>query len=158
MVWAVTWYVQWRTLTSLLCQASSLPWAPLPTPQWRGLSEPLLWVDCTAGPAAPVVKMWNKALALQYNSWCHQEAAWSITFGRHASKLIENYIFGILTSRAINWYIYGSNRGRGGGGGPGGVLVSLVQIFSGPLPRSSDISSESSAQVQLIGTLLEQIG
>ena len=30
-------------------------------------------------------------------------------------------MFGILTSRAIDWYVYGSNRG-GGGGFPGGVL------------------------------------
>jgi hypothetical protein len=31
---------------------------------------------------------------------------------------VKNYIFEILTSRAINWYIYGSNQGGLGWGGP----------------------------------------
>ena len=30
-----------------------------------------------------------------------------------AVKSIRNYIFGILTSRAVNWYIYESNPGGG---------------------------------------------
>jgi hypothetical protein len=46
---------------------------------------------------------------------------------------IKNYIFGILTSRAINWYIYESN--PGGGGGPM-WLIFLGGFSSGPLPRN----------------------
>ena len=37
-------------------------------------------------------------------------------------KSINNHIFGILTSRAFNWYMYGSNA-IGGDGGLGGVRV-----------------------------------
>ena len=57
-------------------------------------------------------------------------------------------------SRAIHWYIYESNR-RGG-------VQSFLDPPSKNLPGHSyenlNISSESSAQTQSIGTLFEQIG
>ena len=51
-----------------------------------------------------------------------------------------------------------------GGGGEGGDLSFLdppvppLQKFTGPLLQNFNISSESSAQAQSIGTLFEQIG
>jgi len=45
-------------------------------------------------------------------------------------KSIKNYIFEILTSRAVDWYIYGSNRGGGGGLSPDGFLVFLRGVSS----------------------------
>ena len=60
-------------------------------------------------------------------------------------------------SRAIHWYIYESNRRGGGPRGPeffGPPLQSLL----GHSYETLNISSESSAQTQSIGTLFEQIG
>jgi len=39
-----------------------------------------------------------------------------LNFWTACKNLDINYIFGILTSRAFDWYMYGSN-GRGGAGG-----------------------------------------
>ena len=67
-------------------------------------------------------------------------------FGRACVKLIKNYVLEILMSRAIDWNISESNRK---GGGP--------EIFGPPSFGHSyeilNISSESSAQIQSIGTL-----
>jgi len=71
-------------------------------------------------------------------------------------KSITIYIFGILMSRAIDWYIYESNR-KGGGSGKG-VFGAPLQKITGPLLQNLIISSEFSAQTQSIGTLFEQIG
>ena len=76
--------------------------------------------------------------------------------------MIKIYIFGILASRASNWYIYGSNR-RGGGewGGAGGGQTFLdppSRKLLGHYYEILNMSSESSAQAQSIGTLFEQIG
>ena len=46
-------------------------------------------------------------------------------------KSIKNYIYGILASRAIDWYIYGSNW-RGGWGGSE-FFGPPLQNFPGPL-------------------------
>ena len=71
------------------------------------------------------------------------------------------YVFEILASRAIDWYIYGSNR-RGGveGGVRGGpdLFRPPSKIALGHSYEILNISSESSAQAQSIGTLFEQIG
>ena len=40
-------------------------------------------------------------------------------------KSTKNDIFGILTSRAFDWYMYGNQRRGGGGGSQGGVRVFL---------------------------------
>ena len=45
-----------------------------------------------------------------------QEPAGYVTVGRHVSISIRT-IFGVLTSRAIDWYMYGFNRGMRGVGG-----------------------------------------
>eukprot|EP00983_Pelagomonas_calceolata_P018902 594914-Pelagomonas_calceolata.AAC.1 len=55
---------------------------------------------------------------------------------------IKDYRFGILGSRAIDWYMYGSDPRRGGGlsGGENGLLKNLghpLQNFSGPLLHTS---------------------
>jgi hypothetical protein len=42
---------------------------------------------------------------------CRKHNFWTTRF-----KSIKNYIFGILTLRAIDLFMYGSNRGGGGGG------------------------------------------
>ena len=76
-------------------------------------------------------------------------------------KSIRNHIFVILTSRAIDWYIYGSNRGEAGWGGPPvGVLVwgGCLQLFLGNFHKILNISPESSAQAQSIATLFERVG
>jgi hypothetical protein len=73
-------------------------------------------------------------------------------------KLIKNYIFGILTSRAIDWYIYGLNRGGVGWGGPPMWLYYFwggLQFLLGHFHGFLKISSESLAQAQSIGTLFE---
>jgi hypothetical protein len=76
-------------------------------------------------------------------------------------KSIRNHIFVILTSRAIDWYIHGSNRGGGGGVVPRrvfrflqGVSCLLMGHFHGIL----NVSSESLAQAQSTASLFEQIG
>ena len=65
------------------------------------------------------------------------------------------YIFGILASRAINWYYMGP---IGGGGVRGGseFFGPPLQHFTGPLPRIFNVPP--AAQAQSIGTLFEQIG
>jgi hypothetical protein len=78
---------------------------------------------------------------------------WKLNFWTARVKSIKYHIVGILASRAIDWYMYGSNW-RGGGLGFGGV----PQFFCWPLPQNFNIPSESSAPSQSIGTLFEQIG
>jgi len=54
-------------------------------------------------------------------------------------KPIKYLTFEILTSRATDWYIYGSNWGGGGGGWSSGVDLFFyegLQFYSGPLPRN----------------------
>jgi len=51
-----------------------------------------------------------------------------LNFWTACKNLDINYIFGILTSRAFDWYMYGSNR-RGEGGGWG------VRVFRPPPPK-----------------------
>jgi len=67
----------------------------------------------------------------------NQEGVGSITFGPHVSKSIRFYTFGILASRAIDWYIQESNPGGGGGGVVPRCGYSFLggglQFFSGPL-------------------------
>jgi len=94
------------------------------------------------------------ASVLHYSPFQQKALVNIITFGRHVS--IRIYIFGILSSIDIDWYIY-MGPIRGGGGSPGGV-----QIFRGGLQKSLgqfseilNISSESSAQAQSIGTQME---
>ena len=87
----------------------------------------------------------------------HQEGVG--TFGRHMSNRL-NFIYSeFLSSRAIDWYIYESN--------PGGVGVGVVPrcgysffggspiFFLGHSHGVLNISLESSAQAQSIGTLFE---
>ena len=65
-----------------------------------------------------------------------------------------------MTSRAINWYIYESNRG-GGGVFPDGFLVfsgGFSSFFLGHFHGIFKDLSESSAQAQPIATHFEQIG
>jgi len=74
-------------------------------------------------------------------------------------KSIKFCIFGILASRAIDWYMYELNPG----GGWGGVVPRCgysffgggLQFFLGHSHGILNISSESSAQAQSIGTLFE---
>ena len=86
-----------------------------------------------------------------------------LNFWTACKNLDINYIFGILTSRAFDWYMYGSN-GRGGGGGGSEFFRPPLSSsppskrFIGPLLRNLKISSKSLAQAQSIGTLFEQIG
>ena len=61
-------------------------------------------------------------------------------------------------SRAIDWYIYESNREGGGWGGGPEFFRPPLQKFTGSLLQNLIILSESSAQAQSIGTLLGQIG
>ena len=85
----------------------------------------------------------------------HQEASESIPFGRHVQIPIE--FIGILTSRAVDWYMYGSkwrgSRGGGVGGGAQKKFWTPLQNFSGTLARNFNISLKSSAQAQSMGTL-----
>ena len=72
------------------------------------------------------------------------------------AKSIKIYIFGILASRAIDWYIYMSQ--IGGGGGVQSFLDPPSKNLLGHPYEILNISSESSAQTKSIGTLFEQIG
>jgi len=65
-----------------------------------------------------------------------------------------------MVHRPIDWYIYESNPGGGGWGGPTTWFWVGLQFISGPLPRNFKHirSSESSAQAQSIAPLFEQIG
>ena len=73
-------------------------------------------------------------LASKYlEAW--QEAAGSITFGRHVQIPIK-IIFGILTLRAFDWYIYGFDRKGGSGGGGSRVFRPPLEKFTGPLLRN----------------------
>ena len=75
-------------------------------------------------------------------------------------KSIRNHIFVILTSRAIDWYIHGSNQGGGGGGPITGCLVFCGRspVYFCHFQESLNLSSEFLAQAQSIATLFEQIG
>ena len=59
-----------------------------------------------------------------------QKPAGCVAFGRYVSISMKNYILGILTLRAIDWYMYGSNQGRWGVGGP----PRGVQVLGGGSP------------------------
>jgi len=54
-------------------------------------------------------------------------------------NLIIDYMFGILTSKAIDWYIYESILRGSGGGSFGGArkFGGGIQKFSGPLPTNN---------------------
>jgi len=72
----------------------------------------------------------------RYPGGCRKHNFWTARV-----KSTENYIFGILMSRAIDWYMYiWVKLGRGEvGRTPGGVLSFFaggLQFFSGPLPRN----------------------
>ena len=69
-------------------------------------------------------------------------------------NLIKNQIFGILASRAIERYMYGSNWGRGGQGGSE-FLGTPPQKFSSF--EHLNIYLEPSAQDQSIGILSEKL-
>ena len=87
------------------------------------------------------------------------EASESIFFWT-ACRLSVRNMFGILTSRVIDWYRYGSNRGGGGVGWSfGGVIVILGEFSSFFLDHGILIVlPESSAQAQSIATPFNQIG
>ena len=88
-----------------------------------------------------------------------QEGVGSITLERHVSNRLKFYKFGFLASRAIDWYVYESNPGgRGVGWSPDVVIVFLgggSSFFLGHSHGVLNISLESSAQAQSIGTLFE---
>ena len=88
-----------------------------------------------------------------------QEAAESITFGRHLSNRLR-FIYSESWRRELSIGINMSRIREGGGVSPDVILVlgGGDQFFPGPLPRNFNISSESSAQAQSIATLFEQIG
>jgi hypothetical protein len=70
-------------------------------------------------------------------------------------KSIKLLIFGILAPRAIDWYIYGSNRRRGGSGRVQSFLDPSSKTLLVHSYKTLNISSESSAQAQSIGTLFK---
>ena len=98
-----------------------------------------------------------------------QEAPGSLTFGRHVSNRLR-IRYSEFSHRELSMdiyiyiYMYGSNQRGGGGEGSGGIRV----FWTLPCPPSKNllghsykilnISAESSAQAQSIGTLFEQIG
>jgi len=64
-----------------------------------------MWVDYEGGRGGLEI-LWG------CSGGCRKHNFWTALV-----KSIKIYIFGILASRAINWYIYGSNRRKGVRGG-----------------------------------------
>jgi len=135
--------------------SSASSWAASPSAASHGL-----WA------ASPSAREWGFKNRARGSHWhngrpflkvpSNQEAGTNATFGRHVSN---HYIFGILSSRSVDWYMYGYNPRRGGGARGG-------TFFWGWSPKKdfghfyglSNISSDSWAQAQSIHTLFEQIG
>ena len=86
-----------------------------------------------------------------------QEGVGSITFGRHVSNRLK-CIYTESWRRELLIGIFMDPIGGGGEGGGSEFLGPPLQKFTGPLLQNFNISSESSAQAQSIGTLFEQIG
>jgi hypothetical protein len=95
-----------------------------------------------------------------------QEAPVSIFIGQHVSNWLKLYIRGPFVESCRLIYVRVHSEGREGGGQSEGGGVSFLDPGSGPplknvlghSYKTLNISAESLAQAQLIGTLFEQTG
>jgi hypothetical protein len=112
--------------------SSASSWAASPSAASHGL-----WA------ASPSAREWGFKNRARGSHWhngrpflkvpSNQEAGTNATFGRHVSN---HYIFGILSSRSVDWYMYGYNPRRGGG--PGGGPFFGVGLQKRILATSTD--------------------